>query len=358
MKTILLCIPTLASAGAERFVTELACNLDMEKFVPIVVVTDSLDTGSAFYVKLVDQGIKVIHIIGSGYPSKVFKLVKLIKHYAPSIIHTNVGAALHLLLPIILSGTKAQHIFTTHSMGYRLFGGLKQRIIKIGFQKKKIIPVAICDTVKRSLVDAYQLKGEDIELVYNGVDTKLFTPENRDKPEFTIVTTGRLCDVKNHILLIEAFYLFHKEVRSAKLIVIGDGELKSELEKEVAQKKLTESVIFTGNQSDVAHFLNAASLYCCTSKVEGLPISVLEAMACGLPVISTPAGGVVDIVRDGTNGMISGWNPQEVANCMMTLYKNKNLRNEMGNASRQIAESLDMRKCAHQYELLYLKYSE
>lgn len=98
-------------------------------------------------------------------------------------------------------------------------------------------------------------------------------------------------------------------------------------------------------------------MYCCTSKVEGLPISVLEAMACGLPIISTPAGGVVDIVKDGENGFIVNSNDKIIAKKMNELAKNKSLIKNMGNKSRELVMKYDIIKCAEGYEELYEKYS-
>ena len=206
MKTIFICIPTLASAGAERFVTELACNIDRSSYKPVVVVTKLLDNNSAFYKKLRSCAVTVAYIEGKSYISKANNLVKLIKQEKPCIIHTNVGASLHLLIPIIISGTKAKHLFTTHSMGYRIFGGIKKRIIEFEFKHKKIIPVAICHTVQQSIVEAYHLKKEDIELIYNGVDTSSFVPTEEKHSVFTVITTGRLSDVKNQTLLKISMY--------------------------------------------------------------------------------------------------------------------------------------------------------
>ncbi|MCR5600119.1 MAG: glycosyltransferase family 4 protein [Ruminococcus sp.] len=357
MKTVFLCTPTLLNAGAQRFVTELACNLDRSKFRPVVVINNYLDKEAAFYKKLVREGITVIDVSGR---TEVFKAVKAIKKEKPAVIHTNVGSGLHMLLPIMLSGTKAKHLFTTHSMAYRLFHGMKRRIMEYAFSRKKVIPVAICDTVRDSVAEEYKLSKNDIEMVYNGVDTKLFVPNNAEKNSgtFTFITTGRVEAVKNHALLIEAFELFSKKFPEPCLRILGGGELMCEMKTKAADAGLAEKVIFEGDQSNVAEFLEKSDVYCCTSKVEGLPIAVLEAMACGLPVVTTAAGGVADIVRNGRNGFVTESDPQAIADKMEKLYKDEMLRRAMSSESRKMAVELDIRKCAEGYEKLYEKYSK
>mgnify|MGYP004520024599 FL=1 len=358
MKKIFIAIPTLRSGGAERFATELACNINRDKFECSVIVTRKLDKTSAFYDKLINNGIRVIDISDSNYIKEVVNAVKLLRKEKPSIIHTNVGAALHMLAPIIISGTKSTHLFTAHSMGYRIFAGAKKRIVNVCFKKRWIIPVGICDTVKQSLVEAYHLKSSDVECVYNGVDTEIFYPceKEKDDSKIVFVSTGTLYHIKNHELLIDAFSIVHKKYSNTVLRIIGDGELREQLKNQVKELGLSNSVIFEGNQSDVAPYLRKSDIYCCTSKVEGLPISVLEAMACGLPVITTPAGGVVDIVKDGESGFVVEADATLFSEKMIDLMKNYKLRNAMSIKSREYAERYSIKNCVLGYERLYDKY--
>lgn len=358
MKKTIIAIPTLASAGAERFATELACNINRNNYECLVVVTKKLDKESTFYKKLLQSGIRVIDISNKNYLIEVINAIKLIRNEKPSIIHTNVGAALHMLLPIVLSGTKAKHIFTVHSMGYRIFAGAKKRLIGIFFKHGWIVPVGICDTVKRSLVDAYSLKETQVECVYNGVDTTAFQGiTRRTREKIVFVTVGTLYYIKNQRLLIEAFSYVHEKYENTALIIVGDGVLREELEQYTSELRLNGSVIFVGNQADVAQFLYRSDIYCSTSLVEGLPISVLEAMATGLPVITTPAGGVVDIVKNEKNGYVVEAKASLIADKMLQLVESSELREKMGKQSRSIVEELDIRKCAQGYEKLYEKYS-
>lgn len=357
MIKVFICIPTLASAGAERFATELSCNLDRESFEPVIVVTSNLSRESYFYQKLKKQGIKVYDVSDHNYMREILKIRRILKKEKPDIIHTNIGALLHMLLPVVLFGKGIKHVFTVHSMGYRIFTGLKKRIVSFCFHNKIVVPIAISDTVRKSVIEAYNMKDNDVELVYNGVDTSLFSYKvAREKETVTIATTGTLYDIKNHDLLIDAFKEAQKVVQDLELLIIGDGMLRTKLEDKVRNLNLQDKVTFVGNQSNVCEFLKKADMYCCTSKVEGLPISVLEAMSCGLPVVTTPAGGVVDIVFDELNGFIVNYDKKIIADKIIKLVTDKTMRSLMGKASREIALKRDIKICAKNYEKLYKRY--
>lgn len=358
IKNVFLCIPTLRNAGAERFVTELACSINKEEFHVIIVVTGIFENNTAFYRKLKKEGIDVIDATTKNYCEQILLLIKLLKQYKPVIIHSNVSSVLHVLLPIIISNVKTKHLFTTHSMGYRLFYGLKKKLLKICFHKGFIVPVAICDTVKKSIEEAYALPVSKVECVNNGVDVNSFTKKTMLKEKyFTFICVGTLYHIKNQDLLIEAFKIVREKYDFARLILVGDGELKEILKNKVKNYGLDDSVEFVGNQTDIVGLLSSADVYCCSSKVEGLPISVLEAMACSLPVITTAAGGVVDIVKDGVNGFIVESDPVEYSKKMVELIQNNHLRNVMSISSREVSKEYSLEKCVKRYEDLYKKYS-
>jgi len=358
---VFICIQSLANAGAERFVTDLACNINQERFMPIVVVTNSLNTELPFYNQLISKGITVEYAGQGNSFKRIRNLIKLIKKYKPQIVHSNTNAVLYMLLAIKISRKKVVHLFTVHSMAYRIFSGLKNKIIKRAFKKKKIIPVAICKTVQESLVESYGLNYNDIECVYNGVDTSIFvrsevSADQSASKEVVVINVGTLYWVKNQKLLIESFSQLYESNKNVKLIIVGEGLLKDELEHLAESLKISKAVEFVGNQKNVEEFLNKADIYCSTSIVEGLPISVLEAESCSLPIVTTRAGGVVDIVFDNTNGFIVETKQDAICFALKKLVEDAELRAIMGKNSRKIAESHDIKKCVEGYEEIYSKY--
>ena len=133
MQKVWLCIPMLNNAGAQRFVTELACNIDKSEFDVTVVTTVKELPDAAFHKQLVENGIPVINVGEKNYFKTYRKIRKLLKAQKPDIVHTNIGSALHMLIPTLLAGKKVKHYFTVHSMGYRIFIGAKKRLMRFFF---------------------------------------------------------------------------------------------------------------------------------------------------------------------------------------------------------------------------------
>lgn len=358
MKTVLLFIDTLKPAGAQRFVVELACNLDKKVYKPIVVTTNELDTSTAFYRQLLANDIVVVNVGCSSYVKEFRHIKRLIQKENPFIIHSNVGSVLYVIPVLILTRGTIKHLFTVHSMGYRIFTGWKKRFIRYCFRKQFVIPVAISDTVRQSVINEYDLHSDNVECVYNGVDTKKFFPVREKQPisQFTFISVGTLYEIKNHKLLISAFSILRSKYDGVSLRIVGDGVLKDELFQQTEELGISKDVIFEGKQDNVADFLNGANVYVCTSIVEGLPIAVIEAMACGLPIISTPAGGVIDIVEEGENGYIVDYKADHIAEAMERLLTDEILYKSMSVESRKKALALDLNICTRNYEKLYEKY--
>lgn len=346
----------LNNAGAQRFVAELACNIDKSEFDVCVITTVKELPESAFHKQLIKNGISVINVGEKNYFKTYLKIRKLLKTKKPDIVHTNIGSSLHMLFPMLFADKNIKHYFTVHSMGYRIFVGLKKRIMRFFFKRGTIVPIAICDTVKKSVCEEYDLTEDQVLCVYNGVDTAKFLPKSDyfkgDKVNY--VSVGTLYGLKNHSMLIDAFSILKKTRSDVSLTIVGGGVLYDELSNQINSLNLENDIVLTGDSPNVADFLTAADVYCCPSKVEGLPITVLEAMSVGLPVITTPAGGVVDIVKDGHNGfVVSHSNAEMMAEKMLELANNSDLLKKMSEISRREAERYDIKFCTKGYEEIY-----
>jgi len=146
------------------------------------------------------------------------------------------------------------------------------------------------------------------------VDTRIFYPNRADhtltfegnKSHSTIIYVGRLGKAKGLSLLLEAFSIVVKNVNRTTLVIAGDGEEKNSLVKLSENFGLKDSVQFLGRKShdSIPNLLNSADVFVMTSHAEGVPIALLEAMACGLPVVSVNTGGISEVIKDGENGYL------------------------------------------------------
>lgn len=354
-KNVLIMIPTLNVAGAEKFVVDLAINLNKELFnVKVGILFNSKKT---YYGELLEQNdIEIVDFSGKNKFSKFRNIKRYLKNNKIDILHTNLNTILFTMF--YARKYKIQkRIFTFHSTADRIDSKLKKKLYKYAFNKLNFIPVAISDFIKDTVIKEFKLDSNKIECIYNGVNIKNFSFIEKEIIEpIKLINVGTLYNIKNQQLLINSVKQLIDKGYNIKLMLLGDGQMREELTSLVSELKIGNYVEFVGVVSNVKDYLNDADIYCCSSLVEGLPIAVLEAMACGLPVVTTNAGGIVDIVFNGVNGIIvKDFNISSYVEAIEHLLKNKNIIKEYGVGSRKITEKLTIENCARSYESIYLK---
>lgn len=157
--------------------------------------------------------------------------------------------------------------------------------------------------------------------------------------EILIGNLGRLVEFKGQDTLIRAFKLVYEKFPSARLMIIGDGELRNKLEMLVQLLSLNDKVIFAGFRDDLQAFYSAFDIYAHTSNDGGgelFPFAVLYAMAAGLPVVSTAVGEIPNMVIDGVNGLITGHDENEIAAKIYSLLDNNLKTKKMGEEGRKL----------------------
>jgi len=348
---------TLSTAGAEKFVVDLALNLDKTQHHITVALTSKFEN-TQFYSLLKKNNIDVVGFDEKSLLQKTLKIYIFLKKVKADVVHANLGSLLHILLAVAMSGVKTR-VFTFHSVANRAAGNsrIKKFVYSFALKKMKFIPVGISDCVKKSISEEYSIPLESIPCIYNGVDTKIFLPGVMEKAsgnKIRFVSVGTLYHIKNHKLLIKAFAKTEKLYPDITLSIIGDGELREELDSLIKEYGLVNKIRLLGTIHNVDFYLRQSDIYVMSSNVEGLSLAVLEAMACGLPIISTNAGGVVDIVVNGKNGLITPvGDTKALSEAMCELIRNEDLRKKMGEESRRIAVEQDINKCVEKYQKLY-----
>lgn len=168
----------------------------------------------------------------------------------------------------------------------------------------------------------------------------------------TIVTAGRLTDVKNHSLLIRAFAKIASEFDDYRLIIYGEGELKPQLESEASELGLERKVVFPGF-ADWGKLSSDAGLFVLSSDLEGMPNSLMEAMALGLPCISTDCegGGAAFLIDNETNGLlVPKGDVDALADAMRRMLSDKEFAEQCGKKAHKICERLAPEKVYGQWE--------
>lgn len=174
--------------------------------------------------------------------------------------------------------------------------------------------------------------------------------------EKNIVTAGRLNPQKNQKLLIDTFSEIERDYPEYKLIIYGEGILEKELKDYVLSKKLEKKVFFPGNVSDLLEQIKNASVFVMSSDFEGMPNALIEAMALGLPCISTdcPCGGPASLIENGKNGLlVSVRNKRELSSALRTILDNTCFAETLGTSAKAVKEKLSINNIGKQwYEYL------
>jgi L-malate glycosyltransferase len=184
---------------------------------------------------------------------------------------------------------------------------------------------------------------QNVQVVWNGVDTAVFKPRSENYPRNGyILTVGRLGPGKGLEDLVDAISLVSILQKETRLIIVGDGPLLVSLEHRVKALGLQDQVHFEGHISDRATLIGyyqQAALFVLPSHHEGMPTVVLEAMACGCPILATNVGGVPNVIKDGVNGvLVPPGEPHRLASTIQTLLKNHDKLNAMGVQARNTIE--------------------
>ena len=207
-------------------------------------------------------------------------------------------------------------------------------------------------------------------VIYNGVDTdsiKKYIEENKQKKyeqrreiglvesDFVFLTIARLATQKNHELMLESFTLFSKEVQNAKLVIVGDGSLRNMLEEKAEKLGIKEKVLFEGEKKDINKYYNIADSFIMTSVREGFCIVAMQALAFGLPVISTKVAGIIEYVKEGENGFFADDEAMSVRDAMLKVYKlTPEERSRFYLDARKTSENYSTASYIEKYEKLFL----
>ena len=218
--------------------------------------------------------------------------------------------------------------------------------------------VAVSQEIKQVLVQKYGFRREKIHVVYNGIPLQTAPPLHNHSvdPLFHIGTVGRMVPVKDFDLFLKVAAELRKQTDQVRFSILGDGPLKEALVRKARELELEDCVAFLPPRPDpVPDFYQTLDLYLNTSLHEGIPLSVLEAMSCGRPVVAPRVGGIPEIMSHGEHGfLVEGRDPKEFAQGCLGLLQDKKRSAVMGeNAFKRISTCFSNSRMAASYLELY-----
>lgn len=344
-----LLLVTLSEWGGAQHVVYLIARHLPDRFD----ITVGCAPGGRLIEKLRQANLRVIEIpMLTRYPHfwhdlrALWHLCRLMRQEHFDLVHTHsTKAGLLGRLAARLAGVPAV-LFTAHGWAFaegraswkrRFLAQYERLIAKI---TTKIICVSEHD---RQLALKFKVtRPERLVVIHNGLDPLPFrqaTAARVASPEETsqgplVMFVGRLAPPKDLMTLLAAF----ERISIGNLILVGDGPLRSRIEQSVEERGLSSRVSLLGERTDIPECLAASDVFVLPSRWEGLPITIIEAMMAGLPVVATHVGGVAELVEDGITGfLVPSEEPRALADAIQKLLDDKELRLRLGQAGREKA---------------------
>ncbi|WP_302925986.1 glycosyltransferase [Holdemania filiformis] len=351
---IIQIIPDFGLAGAETMCENLT--LELVKAGHSVTVISMFDYHSAITERLEKAGIEIIYLnknLGIDF-TMIPKMVKVFKKINPDVIHTHRNCPQYAIPAAIVTGVKCR-VHTVHNVANKENAKLARILNKFFFKHCHLIPVALSELIRDTIVEEYDIEKEMIPVILNGIDLSKCIPKDdySISGKFKILHIGRFSEQKNHIGLLQGYKLFCEKYPDSELWLIGDGEKKKEIETFALENNLSANVNFLGLQSYVYNYLHNADVFTLPSNYEGIPMTLIEAMGTGLPIVATAVGGVPDMIKNGESGILINSDPQEIADGFCLLAENQNLRKTIGENALKKSVSFSAMEMAKEYLKVY-----
>jgi glycosyltransferase involved in cell wall biosynthesis len=336
-------LPTLGLGGAEHMACHLATA--MTGVHDLGVVSLYPPWGSAIETRFEHAQIPVWHL--NKRPGLDFRLFgacdRVIREFQPDVVHTHMSV-LRYALPGLIRRRVPLVVHTLHSLARHETDAVGRALQWFAF-RGRVIPVAISREVAASAERAYGVGCP--HLVPNCIPVEQYrfdsgararwrTVEGIPAGAVVFTSVARLEAVKNPFLLLEAFA--HLGDPRARLLLLGRGDMREQVMAWVRARGLEETVRVMGHRNDVRECLSASDVFVLSSNCEGNPLAVMEAMAAGLPVISTAVGGVPELVESGRHGILVGaGDRQAFTAAMRVMLEHPQERAGMAEAARDYA---------------------
>lgn len=283
------------------------------------------------------------------------KLVKVIK---PNVVHANMFHAIIYARLLRLFVHIPRLVCTEHSMNYH---GEVRRFIEGHTDFLSDVNTHVAESATAFFVQKKIFKKEKTQTVINGIDVQKFSKNGKrkiireeyklDNDDFLFVNVGRFNEAKDHKNLVRAFSIVLQQYSNARLMCVGTGELEAEIKQFASELELDDFVIFTGAKSNVVDFYNTADCFVLSSQWEGLPIAIIEAMACELPVVTTECGKEV---LQNPEWTVQIKNSEQLANKMAELLLlSKEKRKELGIENRKKSMQFSIDSIASKWLEIY-----
>lgn len=366
---ILHIIPNLKKGGAERLVLDICNELNKRPDVIIKLITFSAENEYQFLSKTIDWEVVPAFVklsLRKKNQYHVKDLQKAIEEFQPNVIHTHLYEAELVSRSCFYPNARwFSHCHSNMPAFFESHVSLKQRVI-YNYEKRFLFKrynknggtnfIAISNHTFQFYKK--KVKPYPLDLLPNGINYNRFLSNEKYqiKETLRLVSIGSVKPLKNHIFLINVAKLLLQKKIEFTLTIIGDGSLMDELKLYIVKNNLQSKVFLVGSKEKVEQYLWESDIYVHSSKSEALGLTMVEAMAAGLPVVTLDGGGNRDLIVNGFNGyLLNEENVDVFTSTLLKLWNNKELYLNQKNNAISFAKKFDIVKYVDSLKELYLK---
>jgi glycosyltransferase involved in cell wall biosynthesis len=352
---------SLTPGGTEHLVVEICKRLQPEFHVDVCC----LDDEGAWAADLQEQGIEVTALRRRpGFRPEVGRTIaRLAAERQVSVVHCHQYSPFVYGRLATLWNRQLRVVYTEHGRLSDAPPSWKRRLVNPVLSRFNGAIVAVSHELRSYMLEA-RFAADRVDVIHNGIEPGVL-PSAADRQRarrslgladeaFVVTTVARLDPVKDFPTLLEAFALVRRKMPSAQLVIVGDGPERERLAARAARHDLAAAVHITGFRQDVRALLPAADVYVSSSISEGISITILEAMACGVAVVATAVGGTPEILPDGTGVLVPSRDPQQMAAAILSLAADSRRRRALAAAARlQLETSFTIDRMVDDYARTY-----
>lgn len=354
----------LGRGGAERLVVDAAHLIDRSRFeVHVAYLLPHKD----LLVEEIRPAVSQVVCLGRGArdPLWPWRLRRYVADEQIELIHSH--SPLPGALARMVIGRDPLLVHTEHNMWDRYHWATRAANAAT-FRRNRAV-IAVSDGVAGSIDRRFLRGGVEPQVVIHGTSARrthrgeVARNEARnalglDQSAFVAGSVGNFTAKKDHATMLEAFATVRLAEPTARLVMIGSGPLEAELRQRADQPDLAGSVLFTGTRNDVERLLPSFDVFVMSSRYEGLPIALLEAMSTGIAPVATRVGGIPEVVLDGENGrLVDPGDPAALASAMIDLAGDPDERQRLGTAAIVASAACDLESAVRFLEDLYERVS-
>jgi glycosyltransferase involved in cell wall biosynthesis len=349
--------------GPSQYFSWIVPRIDRKRFQPFLCSLRSAGKSDAILRK---EGVEVEYFGLSKYdPRTLQRIVQFVRRHEINVLHLT-GYGSTTFGRIAAGFCRKPAIVHEHWVDPGI--GRGQRTLEWFLSPWTDWAIAISDTARRFLVEKKHVRTDRIEIIPNGIPLDRFSnlPDetgSKKREELgippvspVIGIVGMFHEIKGHRYFLEAAAIVARSFPDAVFLIVGDGELREDLERRVRENPLLKNVRFLGQREDVPEILRAMDVYVCSSISETAPLSILEAMASGRAIVTTDCGGPGEMIRNGSCGfVVPVGDSGAIAERIAAFLGDASQRKSFGRNAAQEATRYDIRATVTNLENLYEK---